>query len=196
MINIVDRRDRVRLWLAFAPITILVYCVPAGCFAQAQQQVPRPTFDAASIKADTSPPVDQRRFALLATTGAYSGFSVSGKMVTFHGPSMRNLVAIAYGLDPVQVIGTAWMAQARFVVQAVMPDGSSREQIPEMFKALLEDRFHLHAHRSEVIQPGYAIVKGAGAIRLDMPENVDRTSCLDWRDDSTFSGAQICVVRE
>jgi uncharacterized protein (TIGR03435 family) len=39
------------------------------------------------------------------------------------------------------IAGPDWIAQTKVVIQARMPQGATRDQLPEMLKALLTERF-------------------------------------------------------
>jgi uncharacterized protein (TIGR03435 family) len=43
------------------------------------------------------------------------------------------------------VIGPDWL-ESRFNIDAKMPAGSTRNQVPEMLQSLLADRFHMKSH--------------------------------------------------
>jgi uncharacterized protein (TIGR03435 family) len=54
----------------------------------------------------------------------------------------------------------------RFEVLAKIPDGATREQIPEMLVALLAERFKLAAHREKRNIPVYALIVANGGPKL------------------------------
>jgi uncharacterized protein (TIGR03435 family) len=53
------------------------------------------------------------------------------------------------------------MDEARFDVQATIPPGGTRDQVPAMLQRLLAERFGLVTHREERDVPAYALVVGA-----------------------------------
>jgi len=91
-----------------------------------------------------------------------------------------------------QVVAPDWTMQALVVIHAEMPEGATREQLPEMLKALLEERFHLTAHRATAEQPAYALVRGKGALKLNPPREMDLSACETWKDDGSLYGARTC----
>ena len=61
--------------------------------------------------------------------------------------SLAELIPIAYNVKPFQVAGPDWMSSQRFDILARMPEGTTKEQVPEMLQALLAERFQLKIHR-------------------------------------------------
>ena len=74
--------------------------------------------------------------------------------------SLRDLVTLAYEVKPFQVTAPDWMAAQRFDIVAKMPEGATKEQVPAMLRALLEERFKLVAHRENKEQPVYSLEVG------------------------------------
>jgi uncharacterized protein (TIGR03435 family) len=52
----------------------------------------------------------------------------------------------AYGAKAWQVSGPPWIQSERFDIVAKLPSGSTKEQVPEMLKPLLADRFKMALH--------------------------------------------------
>jgi len=135
------------VFLLFAAIT----------FAQARQ-----TFEVASIR-----PFDQAADASVA-----AGVRITGLQVRIAGLSLRDYVGVAYQLPPSQVVAPEWMAVERFTISANMPTGGTREQVGDMMRSLLEDRFELKAHREQREFPVYAMVVDKDGLKLKASENV------------------------
>jgi uncharacterized protein (TIGR03435 family) len=68
-------------------------------------------------------------------------------------------------LKDYQVSGPDWLSE-RLQVDAKLPAGAKREQVPEMMQALLADRFGMRAHRETKELPVYAIVVGKGGLKM------------------------------
>ena len=98
---------------------------------------PSPHFDVASIRTSADPVPGQ--------TGA--GVQVTQSQVRVNGLPLRTYLSIAYRMQAHQVIGPSWLGTTRFDIQATMPQGVNTQQLPEMFQALLAERFKLRAHR-------------------------------------------------
>ncbi len=57
-----------------------------------------------------------------------------------------------------QIIGPSWLDTDCFVVNAKIPEGATKDQLPEMFQALLVERFKLASHKETRLRSGYALV--------------------------------------
>ena len=94
------------------------------------------------------------------------GMKVDGAMVSIGFVSLKDLVAMAYDVKPYQITGPDWMAQQRFDVTAKLPEGATKEQVPAMLRALLEERFHLKAHKENKDQNVYGLEVAKGGHKL------------------------------
>ncbi len=61
---------------------------------------------------------------------------------------LKTLLTYAYGVKPYQITGPDWMSTTRFNIVAKMPEGSTKEDAPQMLQSLLEERFKLTTHRT------------------------------------------------
>jgi len=68
------------------------------------------------------------------------------------------LIAMAYRIKPYQLIAPDWTNSERYDVQATLPPGATKEQVPEMMQALLAERFKVKLHREKKPQPVYALL--------------------------------------
>jgi uncharacterized protein (TIGR03435 family) len=73
---------------------------------------------------------------------------------------------MAFKVKPYQLSGPDWMSADRFDVMGKMPEGATKEQVPEMLQALLADRFKLTIHRENRERAVYALVVGKGGPKL------------------------------
>jgi uncharacterized protein (TIGR03435 family) len=79
------------------------------------------------------------------------------------------LIGYAFRISPDRVTGPDWMTGAgspRFDIAAKIPQGTSEHQVPEMFQALLADRFKLSFHRENKNGEVYALVVEKGGLKL------------------------------
>jgi uncharacterized protein (TIGR03435 family) len=76
--------------------------------------------------------------------------------------SLKQLIAYGYKLRVYEVSGPDWLRTDRFDIAAKLPDGAAKDDVPEMMKALLEDRFKLTAHNETKDVPvlGLMVEKG------------------------------------
>jgi uncharacterized protein (TIGR03435 family) len=134
-------------------------------FAQAPAAAPL-TFEVASIK-----PAGQLDQAKIMSGQFRVGMSVDGARVEFKFMSIGDLVRTAYKIKPHQLIAPDWISKAamttdRFDIQAKLPEGATKEQVPEMLQALLADRFKVKVHKESREQNVYALVVAKGGPKL------------------------------
>jgi uncharacterized protein (TIGR03435 family) len=144
----------------WVPIAILL-AVPWSAPAQTA------TFEVASIK-EAAPWTP----AEMASGRSHLGLKITPGSVEIRFQSLRNLVALAYQVEEDQLSGPRWLLQPMpfevplVDIQAKLPPGASRAQVPEMLRALLAERFHLSVHREMAERPIYALVVGDKGLQL------------------------------
>jgi len=88
--------------------------------------------------------------------------------------TLKNLVLGAYHLNEYQLEGVPkWVDSAKFNIDAKLPAGVSRDQIPLMMQAMLADRFKLEFHRVTKNLPEYALVVAKGGSKLEVASDDD-----------------------
>ena len=111
----------------------------AGCLALAQQ----PAFEVASIRSH-GPEV------------RVVGLNISGPRVSIEAFALANLITYAYDLKSYQVIGGPdWAQTERFDIAAKAEGDAtvSKEQVREMLKTLVADRFKVQLHQETKEMP-------------------------------------------
>jgi uncharacterized protein (TIGR03435 family) len=70
-----------------------------------------------------------------------------------------------------QIVGPSWLETDCFDIVAKIPHGGSLDQLPDMLRALLTERFKLAVHKEDRPRPGYALVvdKGGPKFKEDDP---------------------------
>jgi uncharacterized protein (TIGR03435 family) len=134
-------------------ICLLLAC---GSVAFAQQPPPKPVFEVASVKA-ADPELADSLFA---------GMSADPSFVTYRNITLRDAIRGAYKVRDFQIVGPDWMSTAHFDIGAKLPPGGTTEQIPEMFQALLEERFKLTWRREPKEMQVYALVTAKEGAKL------------------------------
>jgi len=131
----------------------------AGAAVLLAQEAPRAEFEVASVK----PAV-----AVDASNGGrvHVGIQIDGAQVHCTYLSVRDYVRIAYRLKDYQVAGPDWIASDRFDIHAKLPEGATREQVPEMLRNLLAQRFEMKTHRGSKEFSVYGLVAGKGGVRM------------------------------
>jgi len=113
-----------------------------GLLAQTPQRL---TFDVTSVKPNTS---GQQGGSSKAEPGRYVGVNVT----------LRRVIGLAY--RPVQEFagGPDWINSDRFDIEGKADGTPNQEQMLEMLRSLLADRFKLVVHRESRPMPAYALV--------------------------------------
>src|SRR5688572_15396312 len=99
----------------------------------AAQTPATPTFEVATIRA-TAPD----------TRGG--GRTVTQTRVDFRNIALFRVLLDAYEVDEHRIAGPGWLKETRFDIQATIPAGATRAQVPQMLQRLLAERFGLVAH--------------------------------------------------
>jgi uncharacterized protein (TIGR03435 family) len=142
-------------------------CLASFGIAFAQQAPDEPRFEVASIKPSDPNPQNPM----------FIGMSADGAMVKYTNITLRDCIRGAYRARDFQIVGPDWMTKARFEIDAKLPPGTSTDQIPEMLRALLIERFKLEVRRDMKEQNVYALVVGNGGAKLKPAERkTDNTS--------------------
>lgn len=138
----------------------------AAGFAQSQNPASRLSFEVAAIRS-ASPPTPQT-----VQSGQFrTGTKISGNNLDFEFVTLADLIPYAYRVKTFQVAGPDWIGQLRWNILAKLPDGTSRDQAPDMMQTLLVDRFRLAFHHEKRQQPVYELVVMKGGPKLTPAEN-------------------------
>lgn len=139
---------------------LVVACVAATWTATASaQSAPAPatvSFEVASVKA-ASPDEPQH---------VQAGLHVDGAQIHVLDYRLVDLIRIAYNLKFYQVSAPDWAASDRWDIDAKLPDGANRDQVPEMLQNLLATRFQMVAHTERKNLAVYALIQAPGGARL------------------------------
>jgi len=85
------------------------------------------------------------------------GMSVDGNRVDIRFFALADLIRTAYKVKQFQLSGPDWMSAERWDVQAKMPEGATKDDVPQMLQALLADRFKMVAHFERRLVPVLAL---------------------------------------
>jgi uncharacterized protein (TIGR03435 family) len=130
----------------------------------------KPAFEVASVKPAA---LDMAKLVAQAQSGQMPrvGTRVDGARAEYIFMALKDLIALAYKVKPYQITGPDWIANQRFDIIAKLPDGASKDDVPMMLQALLEDRFKLALHRESKEHPVLALVVGKGGPKMkESPE--------------------------
>jgi uncharacterized protein (TIGR03435 family) len=151
-----------------------------SCLALAATVAPaqaKPAFEVASIR--PAAPLDMTKLAAAVQAGQTPrlGPRVAGTRAEYIYMALRDLIVLAYNVKPHQITGPDWIANQRFDIVAKFPDGASKDDVPKMLQALLEERFKLALHRESKEHPVLALVVGKGGPK--MKESVEAPKPID-----------------
>ena len=136
-----------------------------------QSVSPNAAFDVAVIRQAAAPTPDTMRGGQFRT-----GTQITKGSADFNFVTLGDLIPYAYRLKPFQVAGPAStkdiLKETRWNIQTRFPE-SNANQVPEMMRALLAERFKLMAHREKRQQPVYELVVAKGGPKLGTPGPAD-----------------------
>lgn len=92
--------------------------------------------------------------------------SADPSIVSYRNLTLRDAIRGAYKVNDFQIVAPDWMSSVRFNVDARLPAGGTTDQIPEMFQALLEERFKLTWRREPREMQVYALLVGKDGPKL------------------------------
>ena len=115
-------------------------------------QTPKVEFEVASVKPSGPRPADHVNI----------GLRIDGAQVSAAFFSLKDYLGMAFRMKEYQITGPEWIASERYTVNAKLPDGAKREQVPEMLQSLIVDRFQIKMHRESKEFQVYALVVGKG----------------------------------
>jgi uncharacterized protein (TIGR03435 family) len=125
--------------------------------AFAQTAPPRLEFEVASVKPSPPPAAGQ----------VLAGIKIDGAQLHSRSLALRDYIQSAYKVKNYQVEGPAWLGSERYEIDAKLPAGATREQVPEMLQSLFADRFELKVHRETKDFPVYGLVVGKGGLKVE-----------------------------
>jgi uncharacterized protein (TIGR03435 family) len=153
-------------------------------------QTPRLTFEVASIK-----PAEQITPAMVAAGKLHVGMSIDPGRVDIGFLSLGELIPIAFKVKPYQLSGPDWLRQQRFDILAKMPEGATKDDVPALLKALLEERFQMKARLESRDNPVYALVVGKDGPKLkEAPPDTDTPAADASGGLRAGGGSQIQVT--
>jgi uncharacterized protein (TIGR03435 family) len=80
--------------------------------------------------------------------------------------TLTDLIVAAYSIKPHQISGPDWLAMERFDIQAKLPDGAIEDNVPQMLRTMLADRFGMRTHTETRTLSAYALIVGKNGAKL------------------------------
>jgi uncharacterized protein (TIGR03435 family) len=142
----------------FVCASLILFC--SSLFAQTPTKL---SFEVASIK--PSPPLSS--LVSEVQSGKINlGMRMDGARVDFRFMPLTGLLAVAYKVKAYQIAGPDWLKSQMYEIHAKLPEGSNKDQIPEMMQSLLAERFKLAFHKETRELPVYALIVGKNGPKM------------------------------
>jgi uncharacterized protein (TIGR03435 family) len=94
------------------------------------------------------------------------GLTMNGNRVTLHYVSIADMAATGWEVKPIDVKGPAWLGEQRFEVTALLPEGATVKDMPQLLRSLLRDRFKMVANKETKETQIYALLEARGGHKL------------------------------
>jgi uncharacterized protein (TIGR03435 family) len=118
-------------------------------------------FDAISLKADqvTHSPGLAEFSATAAEASRIKGGpgTADPERITATGITLQGLITAAYGVSNEQVSGPGWISDSKYVLEAKVSPGATREQMKLMLQRAVADRFKLALHHQQKDLPTWEL---------------------------------------
>jgi uncharacterized protein (TIGR03435 family) len=151
--------------IRFACAILTIFCAVL-CSSLFAQTPAKPAFEVASIKPLPSMLTMNEEIQSGKRSMASIKATMDGARVDLGAVLMIELITKAYSVRPYQIAGPDWVYSQLFEIHAKLPEGASKEQVPEMLQTLLAERFKLVAHRENKEQPVYALIVSKNGPKL------------------------------
>ena len=155
--------------MRFAPALIVL--LAGCCFAQS----PDGSFAVASVKTSPAPASRDDRNRIAARPAGFSARNVT----------LKRLIAEAYGVQSVQVLGPAWIDSSQYELEARTEAPVARDALRPLLQSLLAERFRLALHRESREMRAYELVLDKGGPKIP-PATRPADPAAGW---GTFQGS-------
>lgn len=92
--------------------------------------------------------------------------TVTETRVTLLNLPMPDVLTMAFGVERARLVFPEWVRAQRVDIQATVPTGATREQIPDMLQTLLAERFSLVVRRESRPTDLYELIVGTGGVKV------------------------------
>jgi uncharacterized protein (TIGR03435 family) len=121
-------------------------------------------FEVASVKLDKS-------------DAASSGPTMDSQWIAWRGATLKNMICEAYNVEFAQIVGApSWADTERYEVKAKAGSPSTRDQLGEMLRGLLAERFNLAVQKQKKSLPVQVLTVEKGGVKLKKvaPEELNK----------------------
>jgi uncharacterized protein (TIGR03435 family) len=99
-------------------------------------------------------------------SGCCTSSRATADQMMLSNETLKNLVILAYGVQPEQVTGPDWMEKVRYDITAKYPPGTKYGDRWLMLRKLLAERFNLTTHSEMREIQGYSLLVAKGGFKL------------------------------
>ena len=148
-------------------VCVALCLMSALVVSNAQQSPPKKLeFEVAVIKPVSPAEMEHLVEEMRAGRTPKVGPQIENSRATYSFMSLDSLIAIAYSARLYQISGPKWMANQRFNIEAVIPAGATKNDVPAMLRTLLEDRFKLTVHSAQVERKVLGLVLAKDDVKM------------------------------
>lgn len=148
------RAPRLRVRALLGAGIVLTAAASAGNAQRPVSNMNPMKFEVASVKVDDS-------------SVGRGDLVLGAQRLTWRGATIKRMICEAYKVQYAQVAGVpSWGDTERYEVQATMERASSRDEVREMLKGLLAERFRLAVHTETKRLPVYVLTVAKGGLKL------------------------------
>ena len=161
--HVVGPSSSVRMLLAAGVLSLFSMVAGNGAFGQA----PSPPAAAPAASAALEFEVATIKLVKEPNPGRLQD-RTDGRRYTTRYTTLRDLIMMAYGLDPRQIVGgPAWVAEDEYDIDAVAADGvQAAGNWDVMLQKLLAGRFQLTSHREQREMSVYVLTVAKGGAKM------------------------------
>jgi uncharacterized protein (TIGR03435 family) len=144
----------------------LIACAVIVALLSPPASAQSPAFEVAVIKpgpsmADALPLLQQGKLK--------AGISIDQARVDLGFVTLTALIVEAFKIKPHQISGPDWLSMERLDIQAKLPDSAAADQVPQMLRTMLADRFGLRTHTEVRTLSAYTLIVGKNGPKLQPP---------------------------
>jgi uncharacterized protein (TIGR03435 family) len=137
-------------------VQISTLAIGSGMIVWAQSRL-EPAFEVASMRRSTA---NSSRYVIRYKAGR----------PTFTNVPLQWIIARAYSVQDIRVMGPRWLEVERYDIEATCPADTSRERLNRMLEHLLIERLGLAAHRETKDIPAYVLTAAKRGPKLQSAE--------------------------
>jgi len=150
---------------------ILVLFGSILCNSLIAQNPTWPEFEVASVKPLPSIKIFMQEIQSGKRSIGSVGTTMNGARVDLSAALLKELIMMAYRVKTHQIVGPDWLGSHLFEIHAILPEGASKDLVPEMLQSLLSKRFKLVAHHENREQQVYALIVSPNGPKLKRQAN-------------------------